>query len=69
MEQELLHCWAITEDLKLLAKECEAIEDPKVADRLQNIVLGLETVYDMRFQEAWNTFEYLIGVQDAKLSI
>ena len=69
LEQEIMSCWGVVDDLKRLLNECEAIEDPKVADRVQNIVLGLEHVYDMRFQELWNTFEYLVGVKDGKFSI
>lgn len=60
LEQELLSCWHITDDLYLLLKECESIENSETADRISNIVLGLKSVYEMRFQKTWDTFEDLL---------
>jgi hypothetical protein len=51
LEQEVLLCWGITEDLLLLAKEHEDDDD------LCNKVLGIKHVYEMRFRKAWDTYE------------
>ena len=59
-EQEFLNCWTITNDLALLVRECEEIEDAEVADHIQNLVLGLSAVYEARFHKAWETFEEII---------
>ena len=45
LEQDFLRCWAVIEDLKLVGTD-EA--------------LALATVYDIRFNEAWATYEKLV---------
>lgn len=59
-EQEFLSCWNITSDLRILLEECESLEDSKVSDYISNIILGLESVYEMRFNKAWETFETIV---------
>jgi hypothetical protein len=54
LEQEVLLCWGITEDLLLLAMEHEDNDD------IANKVLGLKAVYDMRFRKAWGTYEKVV---------
>lgn len=54
LEQEVLQCWGITQDLDLLAEEIEDNDD------LCNKVLGIKHVYDMRFNKAWTTYEKLV---------
>jgi hypothetical protein len=54
LEQELLRCWEITQDLDLLAQENEHDDD------LGNRLLGIKHVYDMRFNKAWQTYEDLV---------
>lgn len=60
LEQEIFRCWSVVEDLDLLLSECEKIEDVEVADNIQNIVLGLKVLSEMRFQNMFNTFETLL---------
>lgn len=54
LEQEVLLCWGITEDLQLLAEEYEHDDD------LCNKVLGIKHVYEMRFRKAWDTYEKVV---------
>lgn len=63
LEQDILNCWTITNDLDLLLKECEKIENAEVADQISNIVLGIKYVYDLRFQRCWKSFENYIWDQ------
>lgn len=44
-EQELTRCWDIVEDLKIIGTD-EA--------------LALATVYELRFNKAWETFEQVV---------
>jgi hypothetical protein len=55
LEQEVLRCWEVTQDLDLLAQEYEHDDD------ICNRVLGIKHVYDMRFNKAWDTYEKLVG--------
>jgi hypothetical protein len=53
LEQEVLLCWQVTDDLKLLANETSE-ED------MQNKILGIMQVYDMRFRAVWTTYENVV---------
>jgi len=50
LEQELLECWKITNDLQMYIDQGASIEDTKV----------LIDYYERKFQKAWDTFEALI---------
>ena len=51
LEQEVLLCWGVTEDLLLLAKEHED------NGNLSMQILGIKEVYEMRFRKTWDTYE------------
>ena len=50
LEQELLECWKITNDLQMYIDQGASIEDTKV----------LIDYYERKFQKVWDTFETLI---------
>jgi hypothetical protein len=54
LEQQIMNCWLIIEDLKLLAELNQ--ED----DKISNYVLGLITIYEHKFEKLFHTFEQLI---------
>jgi hypothetical protein len=54
LEQEVLRCWEVSQDLQLLAEEYEHNDD------ICNKVLGIKHVYEMRFNKAWNTYEKVV---------
>ena len=55
LEQEVLQCWGVTEDLKLFAEEYKHCDVD-----VYNKALGLAYVYEMRFNRAWDTYEKLV---------
>ena len=59
LEQEVLRCWEVTQDLDLLAQEYEHDDD------ICNKVLGIKHVYDMRFNKAWDTYEKVVAEHHA----
>ncbi len=55
LEQQILDCWGITEDLDILF---EAVMDKDLAqDKIANIILGLKDLYHLKFERTFNTFE------------
>ena len=56
LEQQLLECWRITDDIKTVLKITEA-ED---IDRTQNALIGLQEIYEQKFNDLWDTFEIMI---------
>lgn len=59
-EQEILNCWNVTDDLKMLMERHLDGPRPLTEDELSNALLGLITLYNMKFERMWETFEYLI---------
>ena len=63
LEQDIMKCWNVVEDIKLLNKyvlEGTPEGGTLTTDRIANYLLGLEAVYELKFQELWNTFSETI---------
>lgn len=58
LEQNIQQCWSIVEEVKLL-NEC-VLERNLSADEISNVLLGLESLYQLKFLKLWETFETLI---------
>lgn len=55
LEQQILNCWNIIDDLDLL--EELVLEKEASMDEIANFVLGLKAVYKQKFEKCFNTFE------------
>ena len=57
LEQLILKNWEITAEIKHLR---ELISDGKpTQDQVENYLLGLETIYEVKFNKLWDCFEEL----------
>lgn len=62
LEQELLECWRVIEDIDVVTKyfidspQWEGM-DPKLADALMNKYFSIKELYDLKFQSMWLKFE------------
>ena len=62
LEQNIMECWNVTKDIQLLR---ETISDKVVTQDFQeNFLLGLETIYEAKFEKLWDTFERCIKAKD-----
>ena len=50
LEQEILECWKVTNDMQMYIDQGAGIEDTKV----------LIDYYERKFEQLWNTFESMI---------
>lgn len=56
-EQQLIECWNITKDIKTLY-EAVGDRDPAMSqDEIMNVLLGLESLYELKFDKLWHMFE------------
>lgn len=56
LEQQIMGCWQIVDDLKVLFEN--VVEDENLTkDSISNVVLGLEQLYQMKFDKLFRTFE------------
>jgi len=57
LEQLILKNWEVVTEIKHLR---ELISDGKpTQDQLENYLLGLETIYEVKFNKLWDCFEEL----------
>ncbi len=60
LEQDILNAWKITDDISMLYENI--LEDEHIdKDTIANALLGLQTIYSMRFERMWNTFEDMVS--------
>lgn len=57
IDQSILKCWSITEDIELLRKMMTDKEQKMSDDDVDNFLLGLVSVYNAKFQDLHDTFE------------
>ena len=62
LEQHLLNCWQVIDDVKDAADwiiDSSEFKDmhPEYADKISNLLFGVEEVYKRRFDKCWRTFE------------
>ena len=54
-EQQIMDCWGVVDDLKTVF---EASDYTKMSeDDYQNALLGIATLYQMKFDKLWSQFE------------
>jgi hypothetical protein len=71
MEQQLQQCWHITDDIKMVTKHF--VDDPKWADMspelcdaMMNKYFAIQELYELRFEQLWNTFEKVCAEYHSK---
>jgi len=52
LEQEIMNCWGVVDDINLVYHA-----HGEASDELANVLLGLETLYKLKFQKLFSTFE------------
>lgn len=60
LEEQITRAWQVTEDLDLFLRRY--IDSPKVMteDEVWNVVYGISKMHDLRMQEMWDTYEFLV---------
>lgn len=59
LESDIMNCWSIVEDIKELNR-CMLDRRKMTEDEISNYLLGLETIYQVKFERLFETFEMLI---------
>ena len=56
-EQLLMDCWNVTTDIDTLYKAIGDRPDPLTEDEVMNTLLGIQHLYELKFQELFRMFE------------
>lgn len=65
LEQNIMKCWSVTEDVQLLYENVMENDDLS-KDDIANALLGIHQLYEMKFNKLFENFETLI--RDKKLT-
>lgn len=56
-EQQLLECWGVTKDIKAVYEGVCDSSPAMTEDQIANVLIGLETLYELKFNKLWSMFE------------
>lgn len=58
LEQEIMECWGVTKDISHVLAMMDRSD--RNDDMIMNALIGLEVLYEQKFQTMFNTFETCI---------
>lgn len=58
LEQGIMKCWNVTDDIDLLYRN--VMEKGLTTDEIANALLGIKTLYEMKFDETFDCFTQLV---------
>lgn len=62
LEQEIMNCWRVTDDIDLVATMISNTHlEPRDQDKLMNVLIGMKELYNARFDALFSTFEILVS--------
>lgn len=69
LEQEIMNCWNVTEDIGVIMErlmESPTFKDvpAEAVDKLSNALLGVQQLYDMRFEKLFDVFKASHGLDE-----
>jgi len=56
-EQSIMQCWNVIDDIKLVTQQVYDRPKPLTEDELGNLLIGLESMYQLKFEKLWSEFE------------
>ena len=63
-EQQIMECWNVTSDIKTVAKYLmDAPLEPDREDKIANMLIGIEALYNAKFDELFRQYEAIIKEQ------
>jgi len=69
LEQQIMECWNVTTDLKRVTEYLlDAPLEPSREDKIANMLLGMEALYEVKFDRCFRTFEKLLQEQRDQVS-
>lgn len=57
LEEQIQHCWQVVDDLKTVYHSERLYKDE---DEMQNVLLGMFTLYQLKFEDLFATYETLV---------
>ena len=60
VEERIMECWQVVEDIKVTWEEFSDGEEEMDTDELCNILLGMQVLYDRKFARLFSSYEKML---------
>ena len=60
LEQHIMECWQMVDDVNLLYEQVMENDLHKDQDKLANALLGLSTIYEMKFERVFDSYKKIL---------
>jgi len=57
LEQSIMQCWNVCDDIDLVYSQTMNHSTPLTHDEMANILLGMKSLYHMKFEKCFGEFE------------
>jgi len=64
LEEKIMQAWHVTSDVELIYRK--VTDEGLSGDELSNALLGILTIYNLRFNDLFDTFEQMIKEERPK---
>lgn len=68
LEQRIMECWMVVDDIRTVYIRHLDGDKPLTEDELANVLIGMEKLYDIKFENLFSTFEkFLKELHESKV--
>jgi len=68
LEQQIMECWNVTTDLRRVTEYLlDAPLEPNREDKIANMLMGMDALYEVKFDRCFRTFEKLLQEEREKI--
>ena len=68
LEQQIMECWNVTTDLKRVTEYLlDAPLESNREDKIANMLMGMDALYEVKFDRCFRTFEKLLQEEREKI--
>jgi len=65
LEQNIMQAWNVCDDIQLIVDSWDNITE----DQKQNYLIGLQQMYQLKFERLWSTFEVCVHKNTLRTSV
>lgn len=63
LEEKIMDCWSVCNDLETMFKQIGDGEREPTPDELMNALMGMQQLYQWKFEQLFSSYEDVIGSQ------
>jgi len=68
LEPQIMDCWMVCNDIEAVFRQIGDGEHEPTQDELMNVLLGMNQLYQWKFEQLFNKYEDILKAQREKLN-